>query len=482
MKEKTLAKNVVYNIINQVVNLIVPIVLSPYIARVLSAELIGEYSYALANSNYFVMLESLGLSLYGTLKVAAYRNNKEYISQLYKEIMFTKAILMTLSTMVYLLIFIIRDAGNTVMNAIMILNIFAFGIDTTWFLSGLEEFRLIALRNVAIKVISVVLVLIFVRSKDDLYSYALIMQVSSFVCYGFMIFECNKRIVPSNICYKNAPLHLAKSLVYFVPGIINTIFTSADKTILGLGYSSKYEVGVYEQANKITTLCASVINSISTVILPRITYTYHNNSTDELANNMMMKTIKVAMFVTIPLSFGVAATADDFVPFFFGAGYEKSSILLKILSINVLFSVLANYLGQQGLISRGKQSQYNVAIGVAAVFNILMNLALVTRLQSIGVSVASALAGVLIFIIVMGYLKGILSISSLMKMLWKYILAAIIMFLSIFRIRVSTNIITLVLQVACGISVYLFMLTLLREQMLLYIINNLKRHLPKSHR
>ena len=50
MQEKKISINIFYNILNQIVSFIVPLILSPYVARVLSAELIGDYSYALANS------------------------------------------------------------------------------------------------------------------------------------------------------------------------------------------------------------------------------------------------------------------------------------------------------------------------------------------------------------------------------------------------------------------------------------------------
>ena len=49
MQEKKISINIFYNILNQIVSFIVPLILSPYVARVLSAELVGDYSYALAN-------------------------------------------------------------------------------------------------------------------------------------------------------------------------------------------------------------------------------------------------------------------------------------------------------------------------------------------------------------------------------------------------------------------------------------------------
>ena len=74
MKEKKLSNNIIYSIVMQTAGVIAPLIISPYIARVLSAELIGDYSYTLANSSYFVLAECLGFSLYGTIKIAAVRD------------------------------------------------------------------------------------------------------------------------------------------------------------------------------------------------------------------------------------------------------------------------------------------------------------------------------------------------------------------------------------------------------------------------
>ena len=99
---KGIVKNIGYNIISQTVALIVPLVTSPYIARVFNPELIGKYSYALANSSYFVLLECMGFPLYGQIKIAAYRDDKEEVSRTFVEIMTLKFFLMLLSIVVYL--------------------------------------------------------------------------------------------------------------------------------------------------------------------------------------------------------------------------------------------------------------------------------------------------------------------------------------------------------------------------------------------
>ena len=165
MKKKKLAVNILYNMLNQLVALVVPIILSPYVARVLSPELIGEYSYSLANSSYFVLIECLGLSLYGMLEVSAHREDKEYISKVFLGIMFIKIVLMLGCIIAYGVPFILLAKNDRWLNTVMILNIVSSGIDTTWFLTGLEEYKITVMRNVLVRAANVFLVCILVKSE-----------------------------------------------------------------------------------------------------------------------------------------------------------------------------------------------------------------------------------------------------------------------------------------------------------------------------
>ena len=264
--------------------------------------------------------------------------------------------------------------------------------------------------------------------------------------------------------FKNILKHTIKSLIYFVPGIVNTIFTSADKTVLG-AFANSYEVGVYEQASKICSLCGSVINSISNVVMPRVTYLNHNAS-NEKSKRFMFKTLHYASIVAIAVTVGIICISDEFVPLFFGLGYEKSAVLLKILAFNVLMSILANYIGQQCLISNGKQNQYNIAISVGALLNVILNLFMVERFQSVGVSVASVVSSGVLFWVVLVFSREIISLKNIIQMDWKAIISAIIMFVTIYWLNFDDLFITLVVKIVVGAAVYIAILAILREEII----------------
>lgn len=473
MQEKKISINIFYNILNQIVSFIVPLILSPYVARVLSAELIGDYSYALANSSYFVLIEALGFSLYGMLKVSANRADKNYISTLFKEIMIAKFFLMVICIIVYTISFVWTSSDNKILCAIMIMNIISTGIDSTWFLMGMEDFKTTALRNIAVRLVNVFLIIILVKSKKDFLIYAIIMQLSNVISYIVVFPTVKKYIISSKVSFKNILKHTIKSLIYFVPGIVNTIFTSADKTVLG-AFANSYEVGVYEQASKICSLCGSVINSISNVVMPRVTYLNHNAS-NEKSKRFMFKTLHYASIVAIAVTVGIICISDEFVPLFFGLGYEKSAILLKILAFNVLMSILANYIGQQCLISNDKQNQYNIAISMGAILNVILNLFMVERFQSVGVSVASVVSSGVLFWVVLVFSREIISLKNIIQMDWKAIISAIIMFITIYWLNFDDLFITLVVKIVVGAAVYIAILAILREEIIQEVFGKIIR-------
>ena len=372
----------------------------------------------------------------------------------------------------YALLFIILNNKSKLLYVIMILNIFSTGIDSTWFLMGLEDFKTTTIRNIAVRLINVVLILNFVKSQNDLLVYAFIMQFSNALSFIVVLPTVKKYIIPVKPSYNRIIHHIRKSLIYFIPGIINTIFTSADKTVLG-AFANSYEVGVYEQATKITNLCGSVINSVSNVLLPRVTYLNHNASNE--SRKFLLKSLGYASLVSVAVTAGIACISDEFVPVFFGPSYDKSSVLLKILSVNVLMSVLANYIGQQCLVSNNKQREYNFAIGTGAVINLLMNVLLVNTFQSVGVSLASAFSAIIIFIMVLYFSKQTIGLRDVIRMTWKSVIAALIMIVIVSMVKTDSFISTIILKVTLGFFLYLMTLLVLQEKMILDIVITLKK-------
>ena len=65
---------------------VIPLLIQPYIARVLGAGEVGAFSYTTAITGYFALVGNLGIATYGQLRVAAYRNDRKIVSQVFCEL------------------------------------------------------------------------------------------------------------------------------------------------------------------------------------------------------------------------------------------------------------------------------------------------------------------------------------------------------------------------------------------------------------
>lgn len=463
MKEKKISYNIIYSVLMQTASVIAPLIVSPYIARVLSAELIGNYSYTLANSSYFVLIECLGLSLYGTIKTAMIRDDKRELSKFFWEIFWLKFILMIICSGAYMIWISTYEAGTLKkLYYAMLLNVISGGVDVSWFLNGIEEFKVNAIRTMLVRLINIIMILALIKSEKDLVLYAIIMQLSTLIGYVVVYPAVLKRIQWIKFSELNLKRHLKPSMVYFVPGLINTIFASTDKTILGAVGKNAYEIGVYEQANKICQISMSMLNAVSNAILPRVAYLY-SNSDNRKTKDFLMVSISGAALIAFPMTFGVSAIANDFVPAFFGRGYDKSAELLKILCLNVLFVVLSNFIAQQCLIARAKQKEYNIAISTSAILNVALNLILVRNMKSVGVALASVIASLAILLMVVNYSKDLINLKEILNISWRYFVASVVMYISIFKINLHDHWMTIIGQVIVGIIIYFVVLIILKD-------------------
>ena len=130
------------------------------------------------------------------------------------------------------------------------------------------------------------------------------------------------------------------------------------------------------------------------------------------------------------------------------------------------------------MISNRKQKEYNIAITVGAVLNVIMNLLTVGRLQSVGISISSAISGMVVFGIVLLYSKNLIRLRDILKMSWKAIVSGGIMTMIVYPIHYGNRpILELLIKITVGAFVYVIMLIILREEGILKVSETIKAKL-----
>ena len=235
------------------------------------------------------------------------------------------------------------------------------------------------------------------------------------------------------------------------------------------------EVGYYEQSQKIVKILLTIVTSLGTVMLPRIANTFASGEKEKV-NKYMHKSFNLVFLLAFPIIFGIIAISDKFIPIFFGQGYEKVSILVKVISLIILLIGLSNVTGTQYLLPTKRQKEYTTSVICGAIINFTMNLMLIGRFGAIGASIGTVIAELTVTSMQIYFVRKDFDIKNILKMSRKYVISSLIMYavcliIGIFKVN---NLISVILQVLCGILTYGIVLIILKDEFVYEILDKLK--------
>lgn len=470
MAKKSITKNYIYNLIYQVLVLILPLVTTPYISRILGAENIGIYSYTLSIVTYFILFGSLGVALYGQREIAYYQKDKKKYSIIFWEIVILRAITMTISLILFYLIFV---NGNQyqIYYKILILELIGNCIDISWFFQGLEEFKKTVIRNMIIKLISVISIFTFVKSQNDLKIYFWIYVLSTSIGNASLWLYLPKFLTKVKIKELHLFRHLKPTLGIFIPQIAVQVYTVLDRTMIGTIISDKSEVGFYDQSQKIIKLLMTIITSLGTVMLPRIANTFASGEKEKI-NNYMKRSFNMVFLLAFPMIFGIISVSKAFVPIFFGEGYDKVAILMNVISPIILFIGLSNVTGTQYLLPTKRQKEYTISVIIGAITNFIMNACLIWKFGAIGASIGTVIAEFTVTAVQLYFVRNDFDFKQIIKISKNYVVSSIAMFIVCIIIGnvVKTNMISIIIQVIFGVGIYGVCLLALKDEFVNSII------------
>ena len=170
--KKSIKLNYIFNAGYQIFTIIVPLITAPYISRALGADGVGTYSYTFAIVSYFTLASTLGAGAFGNRQIAILQDNPIERSIEFWNVFIFRSSSTLIVTAFYLLyvIFIAQDKQIALLQSLYLLAVL---IDTSWFLQGMELFKTISIRNFIFKIINVICIFAFVKSREDLPIYIL---------------------------------------------------------------------------------------------------------------------------------------------------------------------------------------------------------------------------------------------------------------------------------------------------------------------
>ena len=160
--------NAVFNVIKQCSTVLFPLITYPYISRVLGSGNFGRVSFANSVIEYGVVFAALGIPAYMVREGAKVRKNRAEINKIATEV-FTISIVTMLISLAGIGIFMLlfpRLRAESILIGILSLNILFSVLGRDWINTIYEDYFYITLRYIAFKVVSVLLIFLFVKKPE----------------------------------------------------------------------------------------------------------------------------------------------------------------------------------------------------------------------------------------------------------------------------------------------------------------------------
>ena len=456
IKESSTKVNLILQIAYRILTVLTPLITSPYLSRILGPSNLGIYSATYAYANYYILLAMLGVEYHGNREISLHDNPQE-LKKTFWGIYYVQACVAVFAIIIYLLTIPLFSAERRFYLLWQGLWIVAAGLDINWFFFGTQQFKLTVTRNVVIKILTIAGMFLLVRGENDLWKYILLMACGLLVNQLVMWFFLIKQIGFSRPNGKDIVPNIGPMFKLFIPVIGLSVFQVTDKIMVDW-LSDSVNGGCYYNADRLINIPISVITALSTVMLPKLVREFDGQVKDkEKAFALLGKSSELTISLTAAIAFGLGAISFEFVPFFFGKGYELCvSLILGFVPV-IIFKAQEEFVRSQYLIPTKQDNIYIQAVFVAAVINIIANYFLILHFGAFGAVLGTIIAESVLFTYQLIRTRGEISFFKIFMRNWPYLLFGLVMFVVVRVIAATTNLsdgLTVVISICSGACLY----------------------------
>jgi len=358
----------------QFVGYALPVVVIPYLTRVLGMAGYGKYVFFLALISFFDLIISYGFRVSATDQISKCSDDVDSVSRVFHAVVSAKILLFLSGTILFLPLALYVpqiSSGLPVLIAglpLIIGNIFY----PVWLYQGMESMKHVAIADIITKLFFTLMIFVFVSSEADL-RLAILIYSTSFLVIGLGTFIFAYFVFGLNFRLPNFAAVLSQlrgGFDVFVTHFLVGMYSKINIVVFGLLYS-EVAVAIYALGEKVFRLVSSMAAPFNRAVFPVLSKKYLISKSNYVG--AVKKSVAILLSV-----FSIAG-----VTVFFGAktiaillsgnpdGAIQTAKIIQILSFAIPFfplGALTTYL----LVIQGQSADLRrIAIGVVVLNAVL---------------------------------------------------------------------------------------------------------------
>ena len=478
LSKNSIAGNVGYNILYRLLSIIYPIISTGYAARILTPSGVGRFAIAQNNASYFLVLAMLGIQAYSIREISRVRFNKSQVDRLFSEILVINAGLTLVAIALFLVCVSFLDVFKSDFYLYLICGTMLYMnfINIDWYFQAVEDFRFIATRSVIIKIISLLLLILFVHNVSDIYYYALIVSFSA--CGHYIL---NVTYARNTVSFKIKGINIKRhfsSLFFLALCTVSTeLYARLDITMLGI-MKGVENVAFYTYAQRIVNMLVVFFVAVTAVFLPRLSFYYANDRIE--FSRLTRFGVDLMVFVSIPACFGIVSVAYPMIITWLGSSYTDVAYCLMILAFIIPLKCIGDILCYQVMLCAGQEYILMISYAITVVLNCLLNVMLIPGYGVVGACIASLISELFVFVLVLIFARKYFSVSIDRHNVFVVFITSIIMMMIVLSVEsvVDSDLMKLLLGVSTGFLFFVVANLLFNKE---FFVDGLVNRFRNSH-
>jgi len=371
---------------------LVPLILTPYLSRVLGVESFGLFGIASSISGYAVLIAEWGFGFSATRDVARCRLDSVELRQIFWEVLGAKVLLgfASLALLNLALVFLPLSHELTWIVGAFELQVIASIFSVDWFLRGLERMVWFTVTSLIGRVLVIPLTFMFVHTAGDASIAAAVQGGGAIIStvLSFIIIAQTTEVMPIDLSINGAFQQIKKSSTLFLSTAGISLYTQGNIFVMGL-VSNSFEAGLFTGADRIRRGVQGMTGPISGAVYPRISHLIANQSSS--ARKFLVILLIGQGSFTLLLSIALYYLAPWIVVQFLGSKFLSAVAVVRCLSPIPFLVGLSNVFGTNMMLPLGLNREFMTITLASGFLNVALISVLSWKFGAAGAAAAASL-------------------------------------------------------------------------------------------
>lgn len=377
---KTVFANFGYLSLLQIAGYVFPLITMPYLARVIGADGFGKIAFATAVVVWIQTISDWGFNLTATRDVAQNQTDIEKVSKIFSNVLWARCLLMAFSGFLLLIAITIVPYFHENATIILITFLLVPGhiLFPDWFFQAIEKMKYTTIFNLTFKLLFTLAVFIFIRDKEDYIIQPLLTTIGYLLCgvgalylilkkWGYKLYGPNWTEIMNTI---------KGSTDVFINNLMPNLYNSFSVMLLGF-FGGATANGLYDGGCRFPSIFYQFQSVLSRAFYPFLSRRPDKHSFYAKIN---MGTALVGAVLLIAVSPWV-------IKVFLGSEFEKSIVVMQILSFSIVFLAMDYAYGTNYLIIHHKEKPLRNLTFISSLIGMCASVPLVYFFSHIGAAI-----------------------------------------------------------------------------------------------